>query len=187
MTVYVREARFPDDAAAIAAIDTSFSTDLIYDVEASGDGFALRERRSAKALTKRFPLDDLYTDDRSWSHAFVAEADGRCVGFAAAGFETWNRRLVLWHLYVDPPARGQGVGRLLVDRIADLAQGLDARHIWLETTNLNHPGVAAYRALGFTLAGLDTTLYDSTPAEGEVALFFSRPVTGGSASLVSEG
>ncbi|HLY81185.1 MAG TPA: hypothetical protein VKQ70_17535, partial [Caulobacteraceae bacterium] len=61
MTVYVREARFPDDAAAIAAIDTSFSTDLIYDVEASGDGFALRERRSAKALTKRFPLDDLYT------------------------------------------------------------------------------------------------------------------------------
>jgi hypothetical protein len=30
--------------------------------------------------------------------------------------------------------------------------------------------------LGFRLCGLDVTLYDGTPAEGEFALFFSRPV-----------
>jgi GNAT superfamily N-acetyltransferase len=175
MTV-VREARLPDDAAAIEAIDTGFTTDLIYDVVASGDGFALCERRLAEPLAKRFPLDDVRSDDRPWSHAFVAEADGRCVGFAAAGFEAWNRRLILWHLYVDPPARGRGVARHLVERVADLARALGARHIWLETSNLNHPGVAAYRALGFTLTGVDTTLYNGTPAEEEVALFFSRPV-----------
>jgi len=36
--------------------------------------------------------------------------------------------------------------------------------------------VTAYRALGFSLTGADLTLYDGTPAEGEAALFFSRPL-----------
>jgi len=174
--VSIREARLPEDAAAIEAIDTSFVTDVIYDVEASGDGFALSERRLAAPLTKRFPLDDLRSSERPWSHAFVAEADARCVGFAAAGLELWNRRLILWHLYVDPPARGRCVARQMLERVAELAHDLGARHIWLETSNLNHPGVAAYRALGFTLTGVDTTLYDGTPVEGEIALFFTRPV-----------
>ena len=51
-----------------------------------------------------------------------------------------------------------------------------ARHIWLETSSLNVPGAAAYRGMGFELTGLDLTLYDATPAEGEVALFFFMPV-----------
>ena len=174
--IRVREARLPDDAAAIEAIDTSFATDTVLDVEASGEGFTLRGRRLANPITKRFPLDDVRRDDRPWSHGFVAEDDGASVGFAAAGLEPWNSRLVLWHLYVQPSARGRGVGRQLVERVARLGRQLGARHIWLETSNLNAPGVAAYRALGFSLTGIDVTLYDSTPAEGEMALFFSRSI-----------
>ena len=172
----IRQARLPHDAAAIEAIDTSFTTDVVFDVEASGGGFVLCERRLAAPLAKRFPLDDVRSRDRPWSHAFVAEDGGACLGFAAAGLEPWNRRLVLWHLYVQPSARGRGIGRRLVDRAAGLGRELGARHIWLETSNLNAPGVAAYRALGFRLTGVDTTLYDATPAAGEIALFFSRPI-----------
>lgn len=172
----VREARLPGDAAAIAAIDTSFTTDVVFDVVATGAGFALRERRLPALLAKRFPLDDLHDADRPWTHGFLAEDGGACAGFAAAGFEPWNRRLVLWHLYVQPAARGRGIGRRLVERIADLGRELGARHLWLETSNLNAPGVAAYRALCFSLTGIDTTLYDGTPAEGETALFFSKPL-----------
>ena len=174
--IAVRDARLPDDAAAIEAIDTSFASDVVFDVEADGDGFALRERRLAAPLTKRFPLDDVRSDERPWSHGFVAEDGDVCVGFAATSFEPWNKRLVLWHLYVQPAARGRSVGRQLVERVARFGQELGARHIWLETSNLNAPGVAAYRALGFGLTGIDTTLYDATPAEGEIALFFSRPI-----------
>lgn len=173
--IAIREARLPDDAAAIEAIDTSFTTDVVYDVVATGAGFALRERRLATPLTKRFPLDDVRGDDRPWSHGFLAEG-GVCLGFAACAFEPWNRRLVLWHLYVQPAARGRGVARALVEAVDALGRELDARHLWLETSNLNVPGVAAYRALGFSLTGIDTTLYDGTPAEGEVALFFSKPL-----------
>ena len=174
--IRIREARLPDDAAAIEAIDTSFTTDVVFEVDASGDGFASRERRLAAPLTKRFPLDDVRSKDRPWSHGFMAEDGGACAGFAAAGLQPWNRRLVLWHLYVQPSARGRGIARALVERVVGLGHELGARHVWLETSNLNAPGVAAYRALGFSLTGIDVTLYDGTPAEGEIALFFSRPI-----------
>jgi ribosomal protein S18 acetylase RimI-like enzyme len=174
--IRIRAARLPDDAAAIERVDTSFTTDVVFEVDATGDGFSLRERRLPAPTAKRFPLDDVRSDERPWSHGFVAEDGGACIGFAAAGLEPWNRRLVLWHLYVQPSARGRGVGRQLVERVVELARELGARHLWLETSNLNGPGVAAYRALGFTLTGIDVTLYDGTPAEGEVALFFSKPI-----------
>jgi GNAT superfamily N-acetyltransferase len=174
--ISIREARFPQDATAIRAIDTGFSTDVIYYVEVSTRSLSLEARRLDSPLHKRFPLDDLDDPERPWSHAFVAERGNICLGFAAAGFERWNQRLTLWHLYVDGPARGQGVGRALSERVLSLGHELGARHLWLETSNLNAPGVAAYEALGFQLSGIDLTLYDGTPAEGEIALFFSRPV-----------
>ena len=66
--------------------------------------------------------------------------------------------------------------RRLLAAVEAHAASLGARHVWLETSSLNVPGVAAYRALGFRLTGIDLTLYDATPAEGEAALFFSKPV-----------
>lgn len=175
--IAIREARLPDDAAAIEAIDTSFTTEVVFDVLASPIGFVLGERRLAQPLTKRFPLDDVRADDRPWTHGFLAVDGAACVGFAACGFGAWNRRLTLWHLYVQPAARGRGVARRLLERVAEVGRDLAAHHLWLETSNLNHPGVAAYRALGFALTGIDTTLYDATPAEGEIALFFSKSIS----------
>ncbi len=40
--------------------------------------------------------------------------------------------------------------------------------------DVNAPAIAAYRAMGFELCGLDRLLYRSTPAEGETALFMAR-------------
>ena len=174
--ILVRQARLPQDAAAICAIDTSFTSDIVYDVEATGRSISLQGRCVQPPLTKRFPMDDVDDPGRPWSHGLIAEQSGACVGFAAVGFEDWNRRATLWHLYVQPTARRLGVARLLTDHAMTLARELGARHLWLETSNLNAPGVAAYEALGFMLTGADLTLYDGTPAEGETALFFTRPL-----------
>jgi len=174
--IIVRTADLRRDGVGILTLDTTFTTDSVFDLTSTGDGFGLVERRLPEPLTKRLPLDDLSNPGHSWSHAFVAQAGGRIAGFAAAGFEPWNRRLTLWHLYIRPDLRRQGVGRRLVERIEALGRELGARHVWLETSNLNPPAVGAYRALGFQLTGVDATLYDGTPAEGEVALFFSKPV-----------
>jgi ribosomal protein S18 acetylase RimI-like enzyme len=174
--ITVRSALLPADRDSIAAIDRSFETRQTFDLSADGSSVRLVARSLADPVAKTFPLDDLDDPNRPWDAAWVAEADGRVVGFAAAGWQAWNRRCVLWHLYVDAAARGLGAGRMLIEAALAHARGLGARHLWLETSTLNVPGVAAYRALGFTLTGADLTLYDGTPAEGEGALFFSAPV-----------
>ncbi|MGC8488463.1 MAG: hypothetical protein ACP5QO_09645 [Clostridia bacterium] len=49
--------------------------------------------------------------------------------------------------------------------------------MWLEVSNLNVPAINAYEALGFTVVGLDTSLYRGTRARGEVALFMARDLS----------
>lgn len=172
--ILVRPAVLHDDAAGIAAIDTSFTTGQVYDVIVEGDSIRLALRDLTTAVSKRFPLADLDSPERPYDRAWVALEGERIVGFAASSFEAWNRRLVLWHLYVDPPHRGRGVARQLLRMVEEYGVLRGARHLWLETSSLNAPGIAAYRALGYSLTGADLTLYDGTPAEGETALFFSR-------------
>jgi ribosomal protein S18 acetylase RimI-like enzyme len=177
MKLTLRKADFRDDAASILQIDTSFRTNEIYSVVEGVDGLRLICERLPVTLVKQFPLDDLEDQNRPYDQGWVAISEGRAIGFAAASMEPWNSRLVLWHLYVDSSARGHGVGRRLVEAVLDHGREAKARHLWLETSSHNVPGVAAYRAFGFRLTGIDLTLYDGTPAEGEAALFFSRPIT----------
>jgi len=170
----VRSANLPRDAAGISALDTSFTTSWVYDVAVAGDAIHLHPRDLELALTKRFPLDDLEDPERPYDQAWVAVEGETIVGFAAASYASWNRRLVLWHLYVDPRQRRRGIARELLRGVDAHAAARGARNIWLETSSVNAPGIAAYRSMGFALTGVDLTLYDGTPAEGETALFFSR-------------
>lgn len=173
MTIETRAARLPQDADAIAAIDASFTSTAYYKVEKSEDGFRL-ELTPCESFVKRFTVYDLRSGDRPWDRAEVAIDNGRIVGFLATEFQFWNRRLVLWHLYVHSTARGHGVGHALMARAIARAADEKAICLWLETSNLNVPGVAWYRRQGFELGGLDTTLYAGTPAAREEALFFVR-------------
>ena len=174
--IRIRPAILPDDFAGMAGVDTGFETDSILTLARREMGFDLVERREPAA--KRFPLDDLDAADRPWDTAWVAEEAGRIRGFVAVGWEAWNRRLALWRLYLDRPWRRKGVGRRLVAEATTHGRALGAAHLWLETTNLNAPGVAAYRAMGFAVTGLDLTLYDGSAARGEVAIFMSLPLEG---------
>ncbi len=171
--VLIRAAQLPKDADAIAAIDASFTSEAYYKVEKSEDGFRLT-LTPCESFIKRFTVYDLRHADRPWDRASIAVEDGRVVGFVATEFQFWNRRLVLWHLYVDPSARRRGVGHELMDAALERAHEEKAVCIWLETSNLNVPGVTWYRKQGFELGGLDTTLYAGTPAAREEALFLVR-------------
>ena len=174
----IRAARLPGDIDAILALDISYDTDVIFAARFDDGLIWLEERRLDAPLTKSFPLNDLHDPIMPWTIGMVAvDDDDRVIGFVAAEFRAWNRRLVLWHLYVDRAARGKGVARRLVDAIQAQAERAGALHIWLETSNLNVPGVKAYAQLGFHVSGLDSTLYDGTSAQGEFALFLSRRVT----------
>jgi ribosomal protein S18 acetylase RimI-like enzyme len=174
--IEIRPAESGRDADLIRSLDTSFETGATLDVQRNGHAFLLVEKSIDPPVVKSFPLLDVEIGRGEWEAAWLAFAADQAVGVVATQQERWNRRVIIWHLYVNPSHRKQGIGSRLLDTALDAAREAGARTAWLETSNLNLPGVRAYERLGFELCGLDTSLYDGTAAEGEVALFLRRPL-----------
>ncbi|WP_406859068.1 GNAT family N-acetyltransferase [Streptomyces sp. HUAS MG47] len=172
----------PEDTEAIDALDGSFTTHTIFQVAISAHGFALQEIPVDPPIHKVFPAeatdeaDSPSAEEDPNTRTFVAVAtDGSLAGFATVSYAPWNRRLAIEDIEIAPAHRGQGIGRTLIGHAVEFAQESGAGHLWLEVTNINAPAIHAYRRLGFTFCGLDTTLYDGTPSSGEQALYMSMP------------
>ncbi|MER7486128.1 GNAT family N-acetyltransferase [Streptomyces sp. NPDC126497] len=168
------------DTEPVRALDDSFTTDTVFQVTITKDGFALREIPVEPPLTKVFPEDEPDGDDEDEddadSRTFVAhDTAGDLAGFVAVSYSGWNRRLTVEDIAVAPPHRGRGVGRALMGLAKEFARERGADHLWLEVTNLNAPAIHAYRRMGFAFCGLDTTLYEGTSSKGEQALYMSMP------------
>ncbi|RIK35841.1 MAG: N-acetyltransferase [Chloroflexi bacterium] len=172
--VDVRDYNPATDRDAVLAINRTFTTTATYRVAASDAGFQLVVEQHALPVVKQFPLDD--PDDNP---AFVALRQEEIVGFAAFRHQIWNRRTEIWHFYVSAQHRRQGVGSALMRTLLATSGHAGMRCIWLETSNLAYPAIQFYRSAGFTLCGLDTTLYDPSQSnEVETALYFARQVAG---------
>lgn len=171
----IRPAQWPQDIAALTALDTEMVTEQIYRPVREELAFRLVEERVDPPLRKRYPLDPRDPQQRQdWDFTAVAEEEGDLAGFAAAQYVAWNRRVVLWHLYVAPAFRRRGVGSQLLNGVEAFAQSVEARCVWLETQNVNVPAIRFYRHYGFQFCGFDEALYDPKSLErDEIALFFS--------------
>jgi GNAT superfamily N-acetyltransferase len=163
----------PGDRAGIEAIDTSFETSSIYDVVITPQRIDLVLRLLARPLTKTYPIADAFARWAQWDVGFVAD-DGGIVGFAAVEYEPWHARLVLWHLYVAPDRRREGIGGALLERVEAHGKKLGAKRVWLETSNVNVPGIEAYSRLGYSLCGADATMYDALPYADETAIYLAK-------------
>ena len=174
----IRSAQWPQDVAALYALDTAFTTERIYRPVREELSFRLVEETAQQPLRKQYEFEPSNPEARqNWDYAAVAEEDGELAGFAAAQYVTWNRRVILWHLYVVSSFRNKGVGKRLLEAIDVYAQSAQARCVWLETQNVNYPAIQFYRHCGFAFCGFDESLYDPTTlTQEEVALFFVRPV-----------
>ena len=86
----------------------------------------------------------------------VAELDGAIVGWlavAAVSPRYCYRGVVEHSVYVDAAARGQGIGRALLQRLVDDAPG---HGIWTIQTSIiasNAPSLALHEAVGFRVVG----------------------------------
>ena len=89
---------------------------------------------------------------RPSAEAFVAEVDGRVVGFALifATFSTFRGRpgMYLEDLFVRPDYRGMGVGRALLATLARLAIERGCGRLEWAVLDWNSPSIGFYRALG---------------------------------------
>jgi len=88
----------------------------------------------------------------AWFQCFLAEQDGRPVGYAIAypGFSTdhGGRGLHLADLYVDPALRGAGLGRALMAAAARYGRQHGALWLVWDVWVKNHSAEAFYKALG---------------------------------------
>ncbi len=79
---------------------------------------------------------------------FVAEVDGRVVGFVV-GQPMKGDWAYITLLAVDPRTRGQGVGRLLVDAILKRCEDLRFGYVTLFAPKFNKKTLGFYRSRGF--------------------------------------
>jgi GNAT superfamily N-acetyltransferase len=88
-------------------------------------------------------------------YILVAEVDGEMVGYVSYTFnwENWNgtHYLALNELYVRDEARGQGVGRSLMQAVARVALERDCWARW-EVVPSNRGALGFYRSLGASLS-----------------------------------
>jgi ribosomal protein S18 acetylase RimI-like enzyme len=108
-------------------------------------GAELFDRAPTEAWTTRFLA-------REGHHLLVAlEDDDRPVGFIS-GVETTHpdkgTEMFLYELSVRAASRNRGVGRALVEALADLAQGRGCYGMWVGTEPDNAAALATYLAAG---------------------------------------
>ncbi len=172
MTLTIRELDETSDRRAVEAIDTTFETSSVFDIVTAERSIELVERRLAKPLAKRYSITEVFAGWARWDTGWVAD-DGGVRGFATVEYEPWHARLILWFLYIAPEWRRRGLGRALLERVEAYGRKVGATHVWLETSNVNVPGVAAYQRLGYSLCGADR-LYYGAYMPGEAAIYLAK-------------
>jgi ribosomal protein S18 acetylase RimI-like enzyme len=101
--------------------------------------------------------------------------DGQCIGVALAEAHHWNGSLRVLDLHIDESHRGMGVGRRLLDAVAQKAVEANLRIVVCETQNTNVPAIGFYRRMGFSIEAIDLSLYSNEDfPNGEIAVFMKK-------------
>jgi GNAT superfamily N-acetyltransferase len=89
---------------------------------------------------------------RRYAEVLIGEEDGVPIGFALFfhNYSTFLARpgIYLEDLYVTPDARGRGYGRMLLQRLAQLAVERDCGRVEWAVLDWNAPSIAFYESLG---------------------------------------
>lgn len=102
-------------------------------------------------LDRGYQLDVLQKDIEEQNIRFVlARIDNEPVGFGAHGIHSECDQIKLHKLYVHPRKQGLGIGRRIVEYIANQRRGEAFQTIVLAVNKGNSNAIAAYRKYGFT-------------------------------------
>jgi GNAT superfamily N-acetyltransferase len=162
-----REARFhirrigPGDGARLKALRLRALTEA---PEAFGESVAEADARDEAEYAARARAAS-GGERRAW---FLAERDAdpspAAPGSSAAGLAMGRRRppdeCMIFSVWVEEAARGQGVGRALVEAVGDWSRSWGARRLVLWVFRSNRGAIDFYQRLGFAIevAGPDAEL-----------------------------
>lgn len=106
-------------------------------------------------------------------YGYAAYVDGVCAGFALYRKE-WNKWLYLDNLLITAKYRRKGVATALLEEGMKLAAQLGRVGIWTICQDNNLDAFRFYIADGFSLEGMDLSVYEGTKQQGKADLFLFR-------------
>jgi GNAT superfamily N-acetyltransferase len=110
------------------------------------------ERLAHEAVVSLGDVNAALFGDPARAYCDIAEADGEPVGFAlwVYNFSTFVGRAGVWleDLYVRPDARGRGVGKALLARLARRCREENLGRLEWAVLDWNAPAITFYDALG---------------------------------------
>jgi GNAT superfamily N-acetyltransferase len=128
-------------------------------------GLARFERLEDQVTMTEEKLTRSMFGDRPYAETLIAEDDGKPVGFALFfhNFSTFLGRpgLYLEDLFVLPEGRGKGVGRKLLERLAQVAVERDCGRLEWAVLDWNKDAIRFYERLG-ARPNEDWTIYRLT-------------------------
>ncbi|HYY57976.1 MAG TPA: GNAT family N-acetyltransferase [Pyrinomonadaceae bacterium] len=110
------------------------------------------ERLSHEVAATEDSLGESLFGERAMAEVRIAYEDERAVGFALFfhNFSTFMGRpgIYLEDLYVQPHARGRGIGRALLSHLAGLARERGCGRLEWAVLDWNEPAIRFYKGLG---------------------------------------
>jgi GNAT superfamily N-acetyltransferase len=110
------------------------------------------ERLSHDVVADEARIRESLFGDRRVAESLIAEDSGAAVGFALFfhNFSTFLGRpgIYLEDIYVRPAARGRGIGKALLAKLAKIAVERGCGRMEWSVLNWNEPAIGFYRGLG---------------------------------------
>ena len=97
----------------------------------------------------------------------VAERDGQAIGYV--GCQTVLDEGYITNVAVSPDCRRQGIGRALIEELAQRARAQGLSFVTLEARASNAPAIALYEGAGFVHVGVRKNFY-TAPSEDAVLM-----------------
>lgn len=171
------------DASRLHEIGAGYTSSEIYRVKKTEDdahtAITMTLEKLEAPYEKRWGVDhdmgSRYETMVHQGHSLGAYVGKKLVGIAIADVVSWNRTLWVWEFHIDPEYRGKGLGRRLMERLAEEGRSAHCRVMVCETQNTNVGAIRFYRRVGFEVGAIDLSYYTNRDCtDFEVAVFMKR-------------
>jgi streptothricin acetyltransferase len=116
-----------------------------------------------------------YTRMIEQGYSLAAFEGSSMIGIGLATPVVWNKTFWVWEFHITESWRGKGVGRRLMEALAEKGKTAGMRTMLCETQNTNVPAIRFYRKMGFHIEGVDISYYTNQDyPDGEMALFMKK-------------
>ena len=172
----IRLAREEDDIQACMALDHSWMSDRVWQMDAreqaGGVNVVFRSVRLPRAMRSSYPrnLDELMTRWEQGDLVLVAEDEGQILGYLHLVMQTSEGTAWAQNLTVTPGQRRRGIGTALLQAATDWLGQQKVSRLLIEMTTKNYPAICLARKLGFSFCGYNDRYY----ANQDIALFFAK-------------